>query len=219
MAESGVQAVDNVVSQFPDSDPEGYRGFNAHLRERCGKSILDAGCGKGRWAEWATKHKRGYRGMDIDESLVQRCQENFPQFRFRVGDARKIPFKPQSFDTVMMVEVIEHLRGEKDVLRALQESCRVARKCVAVTTPDCTDLERLREYGVTFTHVLENGKGRKFSSREDQAHAHWSFLTKDSLSEMLSLLGYPFEICRTRRAECVTFPCYTKLEAFIDVSS
>jgi len=203
--------------QFPDTDPPGYRGFNATLRDRCGKTILDAACGKGRWAEWAIKHKRGYHGIDIDQKLVLWCQEQFPNFRFRVGDCRKLPFKPQQFDTVILVEVIEHLRKENDVLRALQEACRVASKCVAVTTPDCTDVDRLKKHDLTFTHMLENGKGKKLG-KTDIAHAHWTFHTKESLAEMLSLLGHPFELWRTRRAECLDFPCYTKLEAFIDVS-
>jgi len=207
-----------VAMQFPETDPPGYRGFNSALRDRCGKTLLDAACGKGRWAEWAIKHKRGYRGMDIDEELVLRCQEQFPNFRFRVGDCRKIPFKPKSFDTVMLVEVIEHLRTENDVLRSLQEACRVARKCVAITTPDCSDLDRLKKHAITFTHMLENGKGRKFEHRVSKAHAHWMFHTKDSLSEMLSILGHPFELWRTRPVTCLDFPCYTKLEAFIDVS-
>jgi SAM-dependent methyltransferase len=205
-------------ARFPDTEPPGYKGFNAVLRERCGRTILDAACGKGRWAEWAIKHRRGYRGVDIDESLIALCQSQFPNFRFRVGDCRKLPFKPQSFDTVLLIEVLEHLRTTNDALRALQEACRVARRCVAVTTPDCTDAKRLSAAGLTFTHILESGKGRKFKSREDTAHAHWLFHTKDSLGELMSVLGHPFELYRTRRVGCLDFPCYTKLEAFIDLT-
>jgi len=208
---------EHLDTTFPDSDPPGYKGFNSILRDRCGRSILDAGCGKGRWAEWAIKHKRGYRGMDIDDRLIARCQENFPNFRFRIGDCRKIPFKSKSFDTVMLVEVIEHLRTDKDVFRALQEACRVARVCVAITTPDCTDIERLKKSGLVFSHLMESGRGKRLPTRDDVAHAHWTFHTKDSLSEMFSLLGHPFVIYRARRIEVVNFPCYSKLEAFINI--
>lgn len=206
--------------QMPDTMPAGHPGFNAVLRQRCGKSILDSGCGKGRWVEWALKHHRGYYGIDIDATLVKKCEADFPMMRFRVGDSRKIPFKPDSFDTVLLVEVIEHLMNEKDVYKALHEACRVARKCVAVTTPDCTDAEELRKKvnGVTFMHLLETGKGRKFASRESRAHAHWTFHTVDSLGDILKELGHPFEIYRTGRVECVNFPCYRKLEVFIDPS-
>ena len=206
-----------VDARFSDAEPPGYRGFNAALRERCGRTILDAACGKGRWAEWAIKHKKGYRGIDIDESLVARCQAQFPDFRFRVGDCRMLPFKPRSFDTVILVEVLEHLRTPGDALRALQEACRVARRCVAATTPDCTDVERLSAAGLTFTHMLEGGKGRKFKSPADAAHAHWLFHTNESLGEILSALGHPFELHRARRVGCLDFPCYTKLEAFVDL--
>ena len=211
----GQQAV-----EFPSTMPADHPGFNAVLRKRCGKSILDSGCGKGRWVEWALKHHRGYYGIDIDAACIKKCSTDFPMMRFRVGDSRKIPFKPDSFDTVLLVEVIEHLVNEKDVYRALHEACRVAKKCVAMTTPDCTDAEELRKRtnGITFMHLLETGKGRKFASREARAHAHWTFHTVSSLGDILKELGHPFEIYRTGRVECVNFPCYRKLEVFIDPS-
>jgi SAM-dependent methyltransferase len=205
-------------ARIPDTEPPGHRGFNAALRGRCGGTVLDAACGKGRWAEWAVKHGKGYCGVDIDESPVARCQAQFPNFRFLVGDCRSLPFEARSFDTVLLVEVLEHLRAPGDAPLALREACRVARGCVALTTPDCTDAERLSAAGLTFAHMLEGGKGRKFRNPIDAAHAHWFFYTRDSLSGTLSALGHPFELHRARRVECLDFPCYAKLEAFIDLT-
>jgi len=51
-----------------------------------------------------------------------------------IGDARALPFKDKSFDTVVMTEVIEHIPPE-DRDRVIQELQRVARKIIIISAP------------------------------------------------------------------------------------
>lgn len=55
----------------------------------------------------------------------------------KIGNAEKLPFKNESFDTVTMLEVIEHLKNPE---RALKEIHRVLKKGgqVIISTPNVT---------------------------------------------------------------------------------
>jgi SAM-dependent methyltransferase len=81
------------------------------------ETILDCGCGRG----IGTRILKGNQVVGIDNSpddLKATKNGNKPQFI--QADARKLPFKPSSFDVVCMLAAIEHF-DEKDQNRALDE--------------------------------------------------------------------------------------------------
>jgi len=49
-------------------------------------------------------------------------------------DVRKLPFKQKSFDTVLCMEVIEHLEKE-EAIRLIEDMEKIARKKIIITTP------------------------------------------------------------------------------------
>ena len=65
------------------------------------------------------------------ESLRIARQFN-PQIRFHLGSAYALPFRDDSFDTVLCSEVLEHLEHPVDALRELN---RVARRHIILTVP------------------------------------------------------------------------------------
>lgn len=94
------------------------------LRE--GATVLDLGCGTGRWLRRYSQ--RGYSPIGVDGSLsMLRRAIELKTFTPLVGaQLQSLPFRDQTFDCVSVVTVIQHIpEGEQQ--RAIQEMVRVAR--------------------------------------------------------------------------------------------
>jgi SAM-dependent methyltransferase len=93
-----------------------------------GRTLLDIGCSWGRWTVAAAR--KGYHGVGLDPSLgaalvaAQVSRQLGLECQFVVGDARYLPFRPASLDTVFSYSVIQHFSKE-DAHRALEEIGRV----------------------------------------------------------------------------------------------
>jgi ubiquinone/menaquinone biosynthesis C-methylase UbiE len=79
-----------------------------------------------------------------------------------------LPFADRSVDTVMMLEVIEHV---PDLQPLLKEAFRVARRNVLITVPNSEDIELMKANDVTYAHMLSSD------------HVH--FFDQNSLRELL----------------------------------
>ena len=70
--------------------------------------ILDLCCGQGRHTiELAKRGFENIEGLDRSRYLIQKAKANAKKLglicKFREGDARKLPFPPDSFDIVMIL--------------------------------------------------------------------------------------------------------------------
>ncbi|MDX1964506.1 MAG: class I SAM-dependent methyltransferase [Pirellulales bacterium] len=90
-----------------------------------GKLLLDIGCGAGRFAEIACQH--GARVVAVDLSTaVYSCQETlsrFPADQYRVIRASlfDLPLRPQAFDGVYSLGVLQHTPDPLGAVRAIAE--------------------------------------------------------------------------------------------------
>ncbi|MGC4078635.1 MAG: methionine biosynthesis protein MetW [Rubrivivax sp.] len=90
-----------------------------------GSRVLDLGCGNGELLAWLQRHKgcSGY-GIEIDDANVLGCVQrgvNVVQLNLEEGLAL---FDDQSFDVVLQIETLQHLRNAE---RMLHETARVGR--------------------------------------------------------------------------------------------
>jgi methionine biosynthesis protein MetW len=90
-----------------------------------GSRVLDLGCGTGELLAFlqATKGCTGY-GIEIDDANVQACVQrgvNVIQLNLEAGLAL---FDDQSFDVVLQLDTLQHLRNTEHMLR---ETARVGR--------------------------------------------------------------------------------------------
>ncbi len=90
-----------------------------------GSRVLDLGCGNGELLAWLQQHKgcSGY-GIEIDDSNVLGCVQrgvNVIQLNLEEGLAL---FDDHSFDVVLQVDTLQHLRNTE---RMLRETARVGR--------------------------------------------------------------------------------------------
>ncbi len=131
--------------------------------------ILDLCCGQGRHSlELARRGYKNIEGLDRSHYLIQKAKSTTKteglRARFREGDARKIPYPPDTFDVVMI------LGNSLGYFEAAQEDLKVFKEVFRVLKPwgrfiiDIADGEYLRENFKT--HSWEWIDKKRFVCRE-----------------------------------------------------
>ncbi len=83
-----------------------------------GHSILDMGCGTGRFLNYATS------GADISEEMIKIAAKKNSEKELTVCDAEKTPFSDQSFNHIFCMHMFMHLTKEKSI-KILDEASRI----------------------------------------------------------------------------------------------
>jgi SAM-dependent methyltransferase len=107
-----------------------------------GRSVLDVGCGDGRWVGALLHYQYEIYGID---AAARPYGPEVAQHIFK-ADACHLPFKDQSFDTVLMINVLEHLDDDA----ALREAYRICRKNIIFSVPHEQE-EELGEYNIIYS--------------------------------------------------------------------
>lgn len=98
-----------------------------------GHKILDAGCGNGFLLQILSKNKKlKLTGFDLSPGRIKISKKNAPKAKIYQDSIYKISQKDMSFDTVLCLEVIEHI---KDYKKAISEILRVAKKRAIISVP------------------------------------------------------------------------------------
>jgi len=111
--------------------------------------ILDLCCGQGRHSlELVRRGFKNIEGLDRSHYLIQRAKNQAKKeelyIRFREGDARKLPYPPDTFDVVMILgNSFGYFETIEDDLRILKEVFRVLKPWGRLLV-DVTDGEYLR---------------------------------------------------------------------------
>jgi ubiquinone/menaquinone biosynthesis C-methylase UbiE len=104
-----------VLSHFPDG----------------AQYILDAGCGSGRYT--IPLKEKGYEVVSYDFSrnmlkyLYEKSKKNLVLVE---GDIQKLPFKDNSFDAVILLDVLHHLQTNEMRYIAISEAFRVSKRTI-----------------------------------------------------------------------------------------
>jgi 2-polyprenyl-3-methyl-5-hydroxy-6-metoxy-1,4-benzoquinol methylase len=103
-------------------------------RIHSGERVLDIGCGLGAVAyDVAEKAGANVLGIDLDEKKISRARQQFshPQIEYRVGNAlQDLPH--DSFDVIILSNVLEHLPKRADFLCRVQQVTHPARFLIRV---------------------------------------------------------------------------------------
>lgn len=99
------------------------------------ESVLDVGCGNDSPIGHLKKIFRS-EGIDIYPKCIQVSKKNHYHDFYRLGDVRKLSkfYKTKSFDTLVSIDVIEHLT-KSESLRMISQMEKIARKKVILMTP------------------------------------------------------------------------------------
>lgn len=100
-------------------------------------SVLDLGCGDGFFLESLGPEFKKVKGLDISEKAVQKVRNkdiDAEVFDFASGP---LPYENNSFDTVVMLDILEHLYSPQDLL---EEAKRVSKKSIIISVPNFNSL-------------------------------------------------------------------------------
>ena len=100
-------------------------------------SVLDAGCGDGFFANQlaSLSEVKNITGVDISEKPLDIARKRFPNNQFLQGSLNEISFEDESFDSIVMTEVIEHLVDIDGTLENLAKFLRPGGSLL-ITTSD-----------------------------------------------------------------------------------
>lgn len=95
------------------------------------KAILDAGCGEGFVID--RLRDKNIVGMDISRRALNIAVQNHQGIALACGNVYSMPFKPGTFDLVMVLEVLEHLKSPE---QAMIEAGRLSGRYCIFSVPD-----------------------------------------------------------------------------------
>lgn len=156
---------ENIYGSGPPSDVVSEEMLDFIIKNS-GKKILDVGCGIGAYLERLKKVGFDCIGIENNPEYVKIARNK--GLNVRKMDARKIDFPNKSFNTVIMIEVLEHIL---DVNKVLLEAERVTRNNLIISVPNIGVLPYMAKYNVAPWHVLEA--------------THVNFFTKKMLRDTL----------------------------------
>ena len=122
-------------------------------------NVLDAGCGEGFVVEHLRKNLDcDLMGLDIEQKALKVATQKNPNTTFKEASVYEIPFESNSFDLVILSEVLEHLDHPE---KALEEIKRVSNKYILISVPhepvwragNMARLKYLGSFGNTPGHI------------------------------------------------------------------
>ncbi len=97
-------------------------------------NVLDIGSGPGYLCAFVQPNEAWYCGVDISPKAIEEGKKLFPAAEFVVADANKekLKFADNSFQTVVLGEVVEHL---EDYQNLFKEAKRISSEYILITVP------------------------------------------------------------------------------------
>ncbi len=97
--------------------------------------VLDIGCGNGIFTQWLTHKAEAVTGTDHSQAQLAFGAREFPGVGFVCSAGERLPFADETFDVVVMSEVLEHMDDDR---AALDEALRVLRRggLFVITVPN-----------------------------------------------------------------------------------
>ena len=79
-----------------------------------GRRTLDAGCGEGYGANILADTASEVVGVDVETAVVDRAAARYARARFETANLVALPYPDGAFQSVVSLQVIEHLQGPQD---------------------------------------------------------------------------------------------------------
>lgn len=149
-------------------------------------SVLDVGCGTGRWSQVASEQAGTVVAIDLSATNIETARRLHPSpnIDFVVGDvARMLPGSGgPTFDLALLIHVLEHIDDAVDLLSRLRRLART----VLVEVPD---------FEADMLNHVRRSMGKAFYSDSDHVREY----TESVLREQLGRAGLRVLLLENRR--------------------
>lgn len=150
--------------------------IRAVLGSWSGGSVLDVGGGHAQLTPFLRALAGHVLVFGSDERSLTRVRREFPDCPTAVGNLLELPFEGRSFDLVIAVRLLPHVKNWQ---RLLSELCRVARSTVVFDYPRTTGFNSMTPLLFTVKQRLEGGETR-----------HYRNFRNAELDEVLTACGF-----------------------------
>ena len=141
--------------------------------------ILDIGCAKGFMLYDLKKKIPGIKikGIDISKYAILNCKKEVKK-DLMVGDAKKLPFKDNSFDVVIAINTIHNL-NKKDCAKALFEINRVSKDKSFITVDayrNNIEKNKMMKWNLTAKTIMSTKQWKKFFNKNSYTGDYYWFI-------------------------------------------
>ena len=117
-----------TVAPLDKLNPLRFQFFDRYIPHWQNLNVLDIGCGGGFTCEFLAKRGASVTGIDQSAACIQaarhHARSNRLSINYKPGKAETLPFPDSTFDTVICVDVLEHVNNLE---QTLSEASRVLR--------------------------------------------------------------------------------------------
>ena len=174
-----------------------FEAVMAALDAQPGDDVLEVGCGSGYYTRELVRLGVRITATDLSPAYVEQARRLAPEAEFGVEDAQRLSFADETFDRVLLTEVVEHV---PDPTLAVREAARVLGPggVLALSTPSRRSpmnlayalKRRIRGYGVN-EHLHELTPGELRALLEERFDV-------ESLTRVNAVLPYPLDSAYVR---------------------
>ncbi len=142
-----------------------------------GHSVLELGCASGDLLH-ALRPRRGV-GIDFSGEMIEAARARYPDLEFRQADMEELKAWGETFDFIIMADVVGHLQDIEETFRGIRAFCRPDTRLV------------VSYYSFLWEPVLQLGE--LMGLKMPQQHQNW--LSTEDISNLLLLAN--FQVIRT----------------------
>jgi 2-polyprenyl-3-methyl-5-hydroxy-6-metoxy-1,4-benzoquinol methylase len=125
--------------------------------------ILDFGCGRGALVKQLRDHGVEAFGIELKRrEIIDSLYDEVRPYVTLYDGCLPTPFKDNSFESVICIEVLEHIPNYQD---AITDIARIVRSRVIVTVPDISVIPVCHRYNIVPWHLLEETHVNFFTQR------------------------------------------------------
>lgn len=144
-----------------------------------GRRVLDYGCATGDYVKFLKDH--GYSALGVDVlDFTDDWELRGIKHECQVIDGDPASLAKESVDTILLFEVLEHVKDPGAFLEKLK---KITKKNIILSVPNCCESALLKGSGLNFNHYTDS--------------SHLQFFNRQSLEELLLDSGFKIDMCET----------------------